>query len=121
MKCFSRIISRSLFRKMVTQNQINEITKRIVENSQPEKVILFGSYAKGNPTENSDLDLLIVKDSKIPRYKRGREIRKHLRGLKIPIDLIVYTNDEIQKWRNVKTAFITTVMESGRVLYEAKN
>ncbi len=106
---------------MVTQNQINEITKRIVENSQPEKVILFGSYAKGNPTENSDLDLLIVKDSKIPRYKRGREIRKHLRGLKIPIDLIVYTNDEIQKWRNVKTAFITTVMESGRVLYEAKN
>jgi predicted nucleotidyltransferase len=48
---------------MVTQAQINEITKRIVENSQPERVILFGSYARGNPTEDSDLDLLIVMES----------------------------------------------------------
>ncbi|MDZ7290787.1 MAG: nucleotidyltransferase domain-containing protein [candidate division KSB1 bacterium] len=103
---------------MVTQAQINEITKRIVENSQPEKVILSGSYAKGNPTGDCDLDLLVVKDSNVPRYKREREIRKHLRGLKVPIDLIVYTEDEIQKWCNVKTAFITTVMKNGRVLYE---
>ena len=105
---------------MITREQINEITRRIVQSFQPEKVILFGSYARGNPTENSDLDLLIIKDSNIPRYKRGREIRKHLRGLKIPVDLVVYTKDEIHKWRLVKTAFITTVMESGVVLYEGK-
>jgi len=105
---------------MISQEQINEITGRIVQGSQPDKVILFGSYARGNPTEDSDLDLLVIKDSNTPRYKRGREIRKHLRGLKIPIDLVVYTKDEIQKWRLVKTAFITTVMESGVVLYEGK-
>lgn len=102
---------------MVTQEQIDEIKRRIVENITPEKIILFGSYVDGNPTEDSDLDLLIVKDSHIPRYKRGREIRKYLRGLKIPVDLVVYTKDEIQKWSNVKTAFITTVMEKGKVLY----
>ena len=102
---------------MVTQKQIDEISKRIVENFKPEKVILFGSYAHGNPTEDSDLDLLIVKDSNLPRYKRGREVRRYLRGLKIAIDLVVYTKDEIQKWSNVKTSFITTVMEEGKVLY----
>jgi len=105
---------------MISQEQINEITRRIVQSSQPDKVILFGSYARGNPTESSDLDLLIIKDSDTPRYKRGREIRKYLRGLKIPVDLVVYTENEIHKWRNVKTAFITTVIESGVVLYEGK-
>ncbi len=103
---------------MVTSQQIDEIIKRIVVNAQPEKIILFGSYAKGVPHAASDIDLLIIKDSALPRYKRGREIRKHLRGLKIPIDLIVYTNAEIKRWRKVKTAFINTVLETGRVLYE---
>ena len=102
---------------MVTQEQIDEIKKRIVENIMPEKIILFGSYAKGTATEESDLDLLIVKESNIPRYKRGREVRKYLRGLKIPVDLLVYTKDEIKRWSNVKTAFITTVMGKGKVLY----
>jgi len=61
--------------------------------------------------------LLIVKDSNIPRYKRGREVRRYLRGSKVAVDLVVYTKDEIQRWSNVKTAFITTVMEKGKVLY----
>ncbi len=102
---------------MVTPEQINEITRRIIEKIKPDKIILFGSYAHGNPSEDSDLDLLIVKDSNIPRYKRGREVRKYLRGLKVAIDLVIYTKDEIQKWSNVKTSFITTVMEKGKVLY----
>lgn len=102
---------------MVTQEQIDEVKRRIVENIKPEKIILFGSYAEGNPKKASDLDLLIVKDSNLPRYKRGKEVRKYLRGLKIAVDLVVYTKDEIQKWSNVKTAFITTVMEKGKVLY----
>jgi predicted nucleotidyltransferase len=103
---------------VITQAQIKEVTKRIVENYRPEKVILFGSYAKGNPTVDSDLDLLVIKNSHLPRYKRGSEIRKHLRGMKIPIDLVVYTNEEIARWRDVKMAFITTAIETGVVLYE---
>jgi predicted nucleotidyltransferase len=102
---------------MVTKEQVDEIVKRIVENYRPEKIILFGSYAYGTPSEESDLDLLIIKDSNLPRYKRGREVRKYLRGLKLAIDLVVYTKEEIQKWSDVRTAFITTVMEKGNVLY----
>ncbi|MEW6619481.1 MAG: nucleotidyltransferase domain-containing protein [bacterium] len=102
---------------IVTQEQIDEVKRRIVENIKPEKIILFGSYASGNPTKDSDLDILIIKESNLPRYKRGREIRKYLRGLKIAIDLLVYTKEEIQKWSDVKPAFITTVMEKGKVIY----
>jgi predicted nucleotidyltransferase len=82
--------------KMITQNQINQVVETIVKNIQPEKVILFGSYANGNPNEDSDLDLLIIKDMPEKRSRRGREIRKHLRGSKIPIDLLVYTPQEIE-------------------------
>lgn len=102
---------------MITKKQIDEIVRRIVENFKPEKIILFGSYAYGNPSEDSDLDLLIIKDSNLPRYKRGREVRKYLRGLKVAVDLLVYTDEEVQKWKDVKPAFITTVTEKGRVLY----
>ena len=105
---------------VITQAQIKEVTKRIVENYKPEKVILFGSYAKGNPAVDSDLDVLVIKNSHLPRYKRGSEIRKHLRGMKIPIDLVVYTNEEIARWQDVKMAFITTAIETGVVLYEEK-
>jgi uncharacterized protein len=102
---------------MVTKAQIDEIIKRIVENCSPEKIILFGSYAHGQSSEDSDLDLLIIKDSDLPRYKRGREIRKHLRGTGVAIDLVVYTNEEIARWAKVKPAFITTAIETGKVLY----
>lgn len=103
---------------MITREQIADITNRIVTNVKPEKIVLFGPYGRGTPTEDSDLDLLIIKESTLPRYKRGREIRKHLCGLKVPIDLVVYTKEEIARWRNVKTAFITTALETGVVLYE---
>jgi predicted nucleotidyltransferase len=102
---------------MVTRQQIDTIVKRIAENCEPEKIILFGSYAYGVPSESSDLDLLIIKESALPRYKRGREIRRHLRGLKVAVDLIVYTRQEIEKWKDLNTAFITTVMNKGKVLY----
>ena len=85
-----------------------------------QKKLFFGSYADGNPTEDSDLDILIIKEMDIPRYRRALAIRKYLRGLKIPIDLIVYNQKEINKWENTKTAFITQVLGQGKVLYERK-
>jgi len=102
---------------MISQEKINEVIDRIVKNINPEKIILFGSYAQGNPSEDSDLDLLIVKEMRIPRYKRTREVKKHLRGLKIPIDVIVYTRKEIKEWEETKTAFISQAIKQGKILY----
>ena len=107
---------------MIKRGQIEEIIKRIVSSYRLEKIILFGSYAHGNPTENSDLDLLVVvKSSNLPRYKRAREIRKHLWGVTdIPKDILVYTEDEIEEWKEVEEAFITRAVKEGRILYENK-
>ena len=102
---------------MIPREKINEIVDRIVMNVQPEKIILFGSYAYGEPNEDSDLDILVVKKMDIPRYKRAKEVKKYLRGIKIPVDVIVYTQEEIDDWKGVKTAFINDIIEKGEILY----
>jgi hypothetical protein len=53
----------------------------------------------------------------MPRYKRSREVKKHLRGMKIPIDVIVYTKKEVKEWKDTKTAFISQAIKQGKVLY----
>lgn len=105
---------------MITQKQINEIIEKIATNFKPERIILFGSYAYGIPTKDSDLDLLVVVDkSNQPRYKRSRLIRKHLWGITdAPKDIIVYTQEEIDEWKEVEESFITSVLKDGKVLYE---
>ena len=99
---------------MITQKQIEKILKIIVDKYKPDKVILFGSYACDHPSKDSDLDLLVVKDSNLPRYKRAREIRKHLWGITdVPKDIVVYTQKEIDDWAGVKEAFITNIVKKG--------
>jgi len=96
---------------------IDEIVKRITEKFNPFKVILFGSYAYGSPTKDSDIDLLIIKESSLPIHHRTKEVRRILRGMKVAVDIIVYTPEEIKKWEGIDTAFITGVLKKGKVLY----
>ncbi len=106
---------------MISQKLLKKIENVIIEKHEPEKVILFGSYANGHPDKDSDLDLLIVKNSKLPRYKRAIEIRKSLWGITdIPKDILVYTQREINDWAGVRQAFITDVVNNGKILYENK-
>lgn len=106
---------------MTIPEQIEEIVKRIADHYKPRKIILFGSYAYGVPTKDSDLDLLVVKETELPRHKRAREIRKHLWGIsEIPKNIIVYTQEEIDEWKDVEEAFVTEVVKNGKVLYEDK-
>lgn len=103
---------------MISQEQINDVVDIIVRNTKPEKVILFGSYAYGEPKEDSDLDILVIKDMDVDIYRCSGEIKRYLRGSKIPIDVVVYTKAEVEEWKDTKAAFITQVIENGRVLYE---
>lgn len=106
--------------KEVNHSVIEEVIKRIVESVHPEKIILFGSYAYGHPHTGSDLDILVVMESDLPRYKRAVPIYQALAGLLIPKDILVYTPAEIAAWSGVPQAFITTVMKKGQIIYEAK-
>ena len=97
---------------------LGEVVRRIVEVADPEKIILFGSYAYGKPRGGSDLDILVVMDSDLPRYKRSVPIYKALADLLIPMDILVYTPQEIEDWSDVPQAFITSILRKGKVIYE---
>mgnify|MGYP001400436916 FL=1 len=104
---------------MITKETIQEITKLIVEDYQPERIILFGSYAEGNANPDSDLDLLIISDKEkhLPRRKRGLSLLYKLRKYHFSKDILVYSRDEIERWKKVKAAFITDTINKGVVLY----
>ncbi len=103
--------------ELVEQSEIQGIVERIVKHYDPDKIILFGSYAQGTATPESDVDFLIIKDSQLPRYQRGIEVRRYLYDALVPMDILVYTNAEIEEYRNVKSSFVNTVLHSGRILY----
>jgi predicted nucleotidyltransferase len=100
-----------------TEALIEKVTSTIVDAAHPRKVILFGSFARGEQTENSDLDFLVIQESNLPRPLRAREIRRRLRGLKFPVDVLVYTPEEVREWENVPSSFVHAVMTEGRVVY----
>ncbi|MFA4934800.1 MAG: nucleotidyltransferase domain-containing protein [Candidatus Methanoperedens sp.] len=101
----------------ITEELIQQIKNRIVSEVHPEKIIVFGSYAYGAPTKDSDLDLLVILPTEEPMHKRVLRMRKLLRDFRIPKDIIVYTPQEVDKWKNVTNAFITSIMRRGKVIY----
>ena len=97
---------------------VDEMVRRVVDAAQPEKLILFGSRARGNARSNSDYDLLVVSPSAEPRYKRSIPIYVALADLPIEVEVMVYTPEEIEEWSEVPQAFVTTALREGKTLYE---
>lgn len=102
----------------VDNELLQEVVRRIVNSVHPERIILFGSYAYGEPEGESDLDLLVIMNSELPRYKRAVSIYSCLTGILLPKDIVVYTPEEVKEWSEVPQAFITTVIKKGKVIYE---
>jgi len=103
---------------MIGKDKISEIVEKIASGYNPEKIILFGSYANETSDENSDLDLFIIKESKLSRPERTIQVRKLLYGAKLPIDLIVYTPNEIEESKGNLYSFVNEVLNTGKILYE---
>ena len=103
---------------MIEIAKINDIVSRIAVKFNPDKIILFGSYAAGNPNNDSDLDLLIIKDTDLPKYKRSFDIQKSLIGSLVPLDILVYTNKEFEQERKEKHSFLSSAIRTSKVLYE---
>lgn len=101
-----------------TSQIISDIVKRIRTDCNPDKIILFGSYAKGTPRFDSDIDLLVIKDSNLRRDERDKEIRKSLKDIRFPLDIFVYTPREVDEYSRLKGSFLSTIFKEGRVLYE---
>ena len=98
--------------------KLREIVRRLVEAVDPDRIILFGSRARGDAGPDSDVDLLIIKDSDVPRHRRTIPAYSALKGLAIPTDIIWRTPAEIVEWSRVPNHVVTRAMREGRVLYE---
>jgi predicted nucleotidyltransferase len=105
---------------MIETKQIDDIVNRIVINYNPDKIILFGSYARGNYDENSDLDFILIKDSFTPKHKRGLEVRRLFYGLTIAMDFKIYTTVEFSKELSNRYSFLSSAIIGSKVLYERK-
>lgn len=88
-------------------DMIRDIVRRIVETAQPEKVILFGSRGRGDGRPNSDFDLLVIKESTEPSYRRDAPLHVALADLPVEVDVMVYTPEEVAEWAQVPQAFVT--------------
>jgi uncharacterized protein len=106
---------------MIETRQINDIVNRIAINYKPEKIILFGSYARGNFNEDSDLDFILIKDTNEPKHKRGLEVRKLFYGLPVPMDFKIYTATEFSKELSNQYSFLSSAIKESKVLYERKD
>lgn len=103
---------------MINKNQIDQIKQILVKIEKSKIIYLFGSYAYGEPDESSDIDILVINDYSLPRRKRGLQARRELAKLHLPIDIVFYTPDEVNKYNDVSLAFITSITQKGKKLYE---
>ena len=97
---------------------LEEMVTRIVEHFHPQRLILFGSRARGEAQEDSDFDLLIIAPSSEPRWRRTVPVYRLLAGLGVSKDIVWWTPEEIAEWRDVKSHLIHRVLREGKVLYE---
>lgn len=105
---------------MISYNQIQAFSQQIAAQFHPEQIILFGSYAYGQPTEDSDVDLLVILTFEgMPVYK-AIEIRRRLKPT-FPLDLITRTSKQIQQRLDMGDFFIQDILQKGHVLYEANH
>ncbi len=96
----------------------NNICKRLVSNLDVVKIVLFGSYASGKPTADSDLDLLVIIDTKEKGIKRYAMVSELLEPRKVPMDILVKTPEEIRKSLKMLCPFTENILKTGKVLYE---
>ncbi len=104
--------------KILDTKTLKDMTNRLIKEFSPEKIILFGSHAWGTPTEDSDLDMMVVvSDSDERPAMRAQRAYRCLRGIRVSKDIIVKTSKEINKFINVKASLESEIMERGKVIY----
>jgi predicted nucleotidyltransferase len=99
--------------------RIDEAVQRIVDRFHPVKIILFGSYARGAAGPDSDVDLLVVMEVKDSKRRQAVEIDLALSDRTFPLDLIVVTPEEFEKYRDTVGHIVYPAVREGRVLYDA--
>ena len=103
---------------MIEQATLNDIVKRIVDVADPEKIILFGSAARGDFGRNSDVDLLIIKDGEDALTLMSR-IYGVMQGVGVAVDALVVSPEDVERFKNSHSLIIKPALQDGVVIYES--
>ncbi|MEA5461681.1 nucleotidyltransferase domain-containing protein [Arcicella sp. LKC2W] len=103
---------------MLKEIEIQSLIDKIVQRIHPEKVIVFGSYAKGLATNKSDLDIFIIKETDLPMINRGNDLKPILSNYLIRVDIHIYTPEEVTEYGSEDYSFVHSVMQTGKTFYE---
>jgi len=104
---------------MISQEQIREAVRILAETAHPSKVIVFGSYARGEAQDNSDLDLLVIERAVPNKREEMVRLRKALRPLRIPVDVLVASEEEVREWGHLPGTVLYWALKEGKALHEA--
>jgi predicted nucleotidyltransferase len=104
--------------RTVDPEVLDDIVRRIVEVADPERIIMFGSAARGEMGKNSDVDLMVVK-SGANRLELARRIYGNLHGEKAAVDVVVCTPEDIEQYKDSSAMVISPAVHEGKVIYSA--
>jgi predicted nucleotidyltransferase len=104
---------------MLTEEKIRSVVDRIVREARPSKVILFGSYARGNATENSDLDLMVIEPRVADSGREMVRLRMAIGSIGTGVDVLVYSEAEFERRSQVAGTVLHQAKTEGKVLYDA--
>jgi predicted nucleotidyltransferase len=102
---------------MVAFNEIENVARRIGEQTHAKAVVLFGSHARNQAGTHSDVDLLVIAESDLPRHKRSRQLHLLFKPYPFAMDILVYTPEEVQAESQFEFSFISRVLREGKRLY----
>ena len=103
---------------MIEQATLNDIVKRIVDVADPERIILFGSAARGDFGRNSDVDLLIIKGGEDALTLMSR-IYRVMQGVGVAVDALVVSPEDVERFKNSHSLIIKPALQDGVVIYES--
>jgi predicted nucleotidyltransferase len=103
---------------MIDQPTIDAAVKTLAQAAKPERIILFGSHARGDARDDSDVDLLVIEPAVPDRAREMVRLRRLLRPLRIPVDVLVFSSDEVSRWGSQPGSVLYFALREGRVVYE---
>lgn len=102
-------------------NALDNLIKSVVKEIDPIKILIFGSWARGDNKPDSDIDLLVVMPDGIHRRKTAQVLYRNIRGIGIPFDLVIATTSDLEKHRNNIGLVYRTILSEGKEVYARRN
>lgn len=98
-------------------DDVNRALRILLENAHPMRVILFGSHARGEARTDSDIDLLVIEEEVEDRAREMVRLRRALRPLRIPVDVLVYSSADVARWGGQPGSALYAALHEGRVIH----